>query len=534
VAFGPYARCDATHPLASTGVASALLVGALAVALAVLVDDSGGPAPQRGGSHTVALVNGRVPLWPVPAQVVRACHDAQAHASFVVLCPSRLPRATEELVPWEPPFALEAAGQPEALDFSYSAPEAGLGTARTLALNGPERFLHFVVGLATQGVPPGARPARLGGRSGMLAPATAVDSYQGAYFANHVRFVWRERGVRYVATLHTFGERGTTSLLDRIIAGLVPANKLPAVEQPPESALVGPAPTGVAADANGVWVATVGALSTGLNGQLLHLDRVSLHPTAQPTVRPKGIRLAIGESSVWTVSYDVTPDGQHLTPPELARVNPTTARVTARLGLGPGEGAGVAVGAGSVWISIDGLYPWASGAVLRIDPVTMQVRTRTPVGRGAASLALDGSSIWVANSISNTVSRLTSSSGLHTAATVPVGHHPYGVAVGSRSVWVTNVADGTVSRIDPRSNRVTATIPVGRAPYGVTTERHGVSVAVLGSGTLVRIDPNTNRVTGRLALRGDPLAIATDGRLLYVTINTDGLLLRIDPATVSR
>jgi YVTN family beta-propeller protein len=367
----------------------------------------------------------------------------------------------------------------------------------------------------------------------MLAPASAVDSSIGPYFGDHVRFVWRERGVRYVATLHTFGDPATTELLGRIVASLVPAARLAPVEEPPGSVIVGPAPTGLAADVTGLWVATAGAVATGLNGQLVRFDRVSLRPSARPRVRAKRIRVAAGEGAVWTVSYDVTRDGQNLAAPELARVDPVTGRVTARLGLGPGEGTGIAVGGGSVWITRDPPDPRSPSVILRVDPGTMRVRTRIRVGRGAASVAVDGPSVWVVNATSNTLSQVNASSGRVTA-TVPVGHHPFGIAVGSGSVWVTNVADGTVSRVDGRSHRVTATIPVGRAPYGVTTNSHDIWVAVLGTGTLVKIDPNANVIAELVQLPGDPLAIAADGPLLFVTLNTDGLLMRVDPATLPR
>jgi YVTN family beta-propeller protein len=418
-----------------------------------------------------------------------------------------------------------------ALDFSYSAPEGGLGRAETLRLDRPDRFLHFVVGLATEGVPVGARTARLGGRWGMLAPASSVEGYQGAYFANHVRFVWREHGVRYVATLHTFGERATETLLGQIIAGLVPASQLHARTQPPNSAVVGPSPTGIAIDANGVWVATAGNAVTDFNGQLAGLSPASLRPRLHPRIFPKAIRVAIGDGAVWTVSYDVTPDGQNLTPPQLARVDPSTGQVTARLGLPPGEATGIAVSDGTVWVTIVGADRQSHGALLRVGPSTMRVLTRTPVGRGTSSIAADERSIWVVNAASNTLTRLDARTG-RLEATVPVGRHPFDVAIGAGSVWVTNVADGTVSRIDPATNRAVATIPVGHDPYGITTDPHGIWVAVLGAGTIARIDPHTNTVTGQETVRGDPLAIAADGHDLYVTLNTEGLLLRIDPTSI--
>jgi YVTN family beta-propeller protein len=49
-------------------------------------------------------------------------------------------------------------------------------------------------------------------------------------------------------------------------------------------------------------------------------------------------------------------------------------------------------------------------------------------------------------------------------ARIPVGHGARAVAVGAGFVWVANGADGTVSRVDPRRRGVADTIPVGSAP----------------------------------------------------------------------
>jgi YVTN family beta-propeller protein len=365
----------------------------------------------------------------------------------------------------------------------------------------------------------------------MLAPASAADRYQGPYFADHVRFVWREHRVRYVATLHTFGEAVTTALLGRIVASLVPAARLAPVKRPPHSAEVGSGPDALAADIMGVWVATQGTSGDSLNGRLIRLDPVSLRPSVRPAVPPKGIRIVVGQGAVWTLGYGVTPDGQNLTPPELERVDPGTGRVTGRVGLGPGEVTGIAIGAGSVWVIKVGPYPRYPAFVVRVDPGTMRIRTRTPVGRGAATLAVTGRSVWVVNAAANTVSQVDASTG-RLFSTVPVGRHPFAIAVGSGSIWVSNAADGTVSRIDPRVDRVTATIAVGRAPYGVAAGTHDVWVAVLGAGKVVRIDARSNRITGRVNVHGDPLAIAATGRFVYVTLNADGLVLRIDPTNL--
>jgi YVTN family beta-propeller protein len=50
---------------------------------------------------------------------------------------------------------------------------------------------------------------------------------------------------------------------------------------------------------------------------------------------------------------------------------------------------------------------------------------------------------------------------------VRVGRGPSGIAAGAGSIWVANTLDESVSRIDPESRRVTATTDVGGPPRGL-------------------------------------------------------------------
>ena len=62
-------------------------------------------------------------------------------------------------------------------------------------------------------------------------------------------------------------------------------------------------------------------------------------------------------------------------------------------------------------------------------------------------------------------------------ASIAVGREPLAVAVGAGSIWVANTIDRTVSRIDPSSNRVTATIDVRRSPTAIAVAQGSVWVA---------------------------------------------------------
>ena len=74
---------------------------------------------------------------------------------------------------------------------------------------------------------------------------------------------------------------------------------------------------------------------------------------------------------------------------------------------------------------------------------------------------------------------------------ITVGTNPYGVVVSpdGSSVWVTNQISETVSRVDTATNAVTSSITVGANPWGVVVSPDGSSVWVTnqGSGTVSRI-----------------------------------------------
>jgi len=69
------------------------------------------------------------------------------------------------------------------------------------------------------------------------------------------------------------------------------------------------------------------------------------------------------------------------------------------------------------------------------------------VGKEPIGIAVQGRSVWVVNSGSNSVTRIDARSERVVGRAIPVGADPTDVAVGADTVWVTNTGDGTVSRI---------------------------------------------------------------------------------------
>ena len=70
-----------------------------------------------------------------------------------------------------------------------------------------------------------------------------------------------------------------------------------------------------------------------------------------------------------------------------------------------------------------------------------------PVGGGPGPSAADAESVWVANTLDDTVSRIDVESGQ--VATIDVGGEPAGIATGAGFAWVADATEGTVDQIDP-------------------------------------------------------------------------------------
>ena len=68
------------------------------------------------------------------------------------------------------------------------------------------------------------------------------------------------------------------------------------------------------------------------------------------------------------------------------------------------------------------------------------------VGRGPEGVAFDGANIWVANFLSNNVTKLRASDGGF-VGTFSVGASPFGAAFDGANIWVANATSNSVSKL---------------------------------------------------------------------------------------
>jgi DNA-binding beta-propeller fold protein YncE len=85
--------------------------------------------------------------------------------------------------------------------------------------------------------------------------------------------------------------------------------------------------------------------------------------------------------------------------------------------------------------------------VTRIDAGSLGT-SKIRVGDTPVGIAVGGGSVWVANRLDNTLTRIDTASGRRVGNPVEVDTNPYAVDVRGGHVWVTSPPKGTVTRVD--------------------------------------------------------------------------------------
>ena len=168
------------------------------------------------------------------------------------------------------------------------------------------------------------------------------------------------------------------------------------------------------------------------------------------------------------------------------RVDPTRGRIVATISVGFNPSGYFAFGYGGIWAPNNGdsTITFIDPNTNRADTFPVDARTSTTAeGFGPAGVAVGFGSVWV--SLSGVkLARIDPTT--HRSTIVSIGASPYyygsQVAVGFGSVWVAKGGEGAVARVDPRTGEVT-NISLGSdrlVPLGLTTDRSHVWVTVAG------------------------------------------------------
>ena len=106
---------------------------------------------------------------------------------------------------------------------------------------------------------------------------------------------------------------------------------------------------------------------------------------------------------------------------------------------------------------------------------------------------------------------------------ISVGSGAGPVAYGAGSVWVANTLDGTLSRIDPARNAVVGTVAGLDGPTGIAITSAGVWVSTEFNGSVALVDTRTDAIVRRIRIGARPRAIATDAGRVWVGMAEAGI-----------
>jgi DNA-binding beta-propeller fold protein YncE len=179
-----------------------------------------------------------------------------------------------------------------------------------------------------------------------------------------------------------------------------------------------------------------------------------------------------------------------------------------------------AAGGRFVWVS-----EYAAPYLLKIDPRTNKVVGKTGIGSGSCGLGYGAGSLWVEDTSSSTVSRVSTATGHRTRA-IRVGITPYDTTFAYGSAWTTAFGQGDLERIDPARNRV-----VNRWKLTGATGVVAAFGSIWAAGTegVLRVDPASHRTVARIPVEGGAGWTAASPDAVWFTTRSG--LVRVDPQT---
>ncbi len=155
-------------------------------------------------------------------------------------------------------------------------------------------------------------------------------------------------------------------------------------------------------------------------------------------------RIAVDDRAVWLA-------GER----RLIRVDAFSGEVMSNVSL-PVAVDGLATAGGDVWAVSS-----SAGAVLRLDPLTAEIRDRISMAGGAGpgplalAISTDSHFVWVLNGDSRTVAKIDlDSKDIVETYRLDIGRGSLALAAGEGAAWISNAFDGTVTRIDGGTDQV--------------------------------------------------------------------------------
>jgi peptide/nickel transport system substrate-binding protein len=201
-------------------------------------------------------------------------------------------------------------------------------------------------------------------------------------------------------------------------------------------------------------------------------------------------------------------------------IDPNGGRITEQYSVGHSPGA-VTSGNGSVWVANR-----LDGTVSRIDRDRQLVTI--DVGGAPSALAFGAGSLWVADGDSRFVAQVDPGSN-KVSQRIDAANAPRSLALAEGALWAVG-AEGDVYRVDLGRPSSARRIPIGVKATAIVAGAGALWVASEEAGFVTRLDPRSGRVVESISVGHAPSALAVGEGAVWVVDRYDGTLARIDPA----
>jgi RHS repeat-associated protein len=272
--------------------------------------------------------------------------------------------------------------------------------------------------------------------------------------------------------------------------------------------------------------------NTGQQGQILSVVVTGLftHFAQGTTIADFGpgitvSNIAVASTTSLTAQLNIAPN----TPVCGARaVTVTTGTEVATLNnaftvttnAGIGSAVQIPVGTYPLGVVFDGINIWVandlSDNVTKIRPSDGSVLGTFAAGSSPWGIVFDGANIWVTNNGTNTVTKLRASDGV-ILGTFAVGTYPEGLAFDGANIWVANRFSNSVTKLRTSDGMVLGTFPVGMAPDNVIFDGNNIwAVSDTQPASVTKLRSSDGTVLGTFGLGSGTFGLAFDGSNIWV------------------
>ncbi len=157
----------------------------------------------------------------------------------------------------------------------------------------------------------------------------------------------------------------------------------------------------------------------------------------------------------------------------------------------------------------------------------------TPVGSSPQAIAVQDTTVWVANTLDRTIQRVDTETGKAQPAEGGLLDGPTSIAVEDGYVWIgSSVSDGSLVRIDPAEQNSADEVELGGPVSGLATAPGFLWATDRDASLIRRLDIATGVVTElRLPQGSGPTGLVADQGSLWVTLQDARQVAQMDPST---